>query len=63
MIHLAEAHAESQPATAEQKLSQRILQHLDGVPAETSNVLSRSLKELLGGLTVQVHEPDQSIWH
>jgi len=29
MIHLAEAHADSQSATAVQKLSQQILQHLD----------------------------------
>jgi hypothetical protein len=49
MIPLAEAHAESQPATSEQKLSQQILQHLDGVSEDISNVSSRSLKELLGG--------------
>ena len=49
MIYLAEAHADSQPATAEQKLSQQILRHLDGVSEDTSMVSSRSLKELLGG--------------
>jgi hypothetical protein len=49
MIHLAEAHEDNQPATAEHLLSQRILQHLDGVSEDTVKVSSRSLKELLGG--------------
>jgi hypothetical protein len=49
MIHLAEGHEDSQPATAEHLLSQRILQHLDGVSEDTVKISSRSLKELLGG--------------
>lgn len=49
MIHLAEAHEDNQPATAEHLLSQRILQHLDGVSEDIAKVSSRSLKELLGG--------------
>lgn len=49
MICLAEAHADSQPATAEHLLSQQILHRLDGVSEDTAKVSSRSLKEQLGG--------------